>query len=75
MKTNDIIQWVGTVFILSMYVLSNFFPEQNDLRNAVAMVGASCFFLWAYRVANNQQMIINGVAIALCLVGLFKTFG
>lgn len=68
---NELIQWVGTVFILGMYVVSNFFKGYDDLRNAMALVGALCFFTWSYRVANKQQMIINGVAIALCLVGLF----
>jgi hypothetical protein len=37
--------------------------------------GAVCFFAWAIRVANKQQMIINGVAIVLCVLGLYKVFG
>jgi len=71
-KTNETIQWLGTLFILTMYVISNFFPGYDNLRNAVALVGAVCFFTWSYRVANRQQMIINGVAILLCCVGLAK---
>lgn len=69
-KTNDTIQWAGTAFILGMYVISNFFPGMDTLRNSLALTGASCFFAWAYRVANKPQMIINGVAIALCIAGL-----
>ena len=72
-KTNETIQWLGTAFILAMYVISNFFPGYDNLRNSVALVGAACFFTWSYRVANKQQMIINGVAIVLCVVGLLKT--
>jgi hypothetical protein len=71
-KTNELIQWLGTLFILGMYVISNFFPGLDNLRNSVALVGAACFFAWSYRVANKQQMIINGVAIVLCAVGLLK---
>ena len=71
-KANETIQWVGTAFILGMYVVSNFFPGYDTLRNSVALAGALCFFTWSYRVANKQQMIINGVAIALCAVGLLK---
>jgi len=71
-KTNETIQWLGTAFILAMYVISNFFPGYDDLRNSVALLGAACFFAWSYRVANKQQMIINGVAIVLCVVGLLK---
>jgi hypothetical protein len=74
-KTNETIQWLGTAFILGMYVISNFFPGYDNLRNAVALVGALCFFAWSYRVANRQQMIINGVAIVLCVVGLLRTVG
>jgi len=70
MKFDELIQWIGTVFILAMYVISNYFKGLDDLRNGVALLGALCFFIWAYRAANRQQMIINGVAIALCLGGL-----
>jgi hypothetical protein len=56
-------------------VISNFFPGYDNLRNAVALVGAVCFFTWSYRVQNRQQMIINGVAIVLCVVGLLKALG
>jgi hypothetical protein len=75
-KVNDIIQWVGTAFILVMYVISNFFKgtDYDNLRNGVALIGAICFFAWAYRVANKQQMIINGTAMAVCLIGLYKAF-
>lgn len=71
-KANETIQWIGTAFILAMYVISNFFPGYDDLRNSIALAGAICFFTWSLRVKNTQQMIINGVAIALCVVGLLK---
>jgi hypothetical protein len=74
-KTNETIQWIGTAFILVMYVISNFFPGYDTLRNSVALGGATCFFTWSYRVKNRQQMIINGVAIALCCAGLLKQIG
>ena len=74
-KTNELIQWTGTAFILTMYVISNFFPGLDNLRNAVALLGGVCFFTWSYRVANKPQMIINGVAIVLCVVGLFRAVG
>ena len=72
-KTNETIQWLGMAFILAMYVISNFFPGYDDLRNSVSLAGALCFFTWAYRVTNKQQMIINGVAIILCVAGLLTT--
>ena len=74
-RTNETIQWLGTAFILTMYVISNFFTGYDNLRNSVALVGGLCFFTWSYRVQNRQQMIINGVAIILCVVGLFRAVG
>ena len=72
---DEVIQWVGTGFILVMYALMNFFPEFRVYTIVTGLGGAVCFFAWAYRVANKQQMIINGVAIALCVLGLFKAWG
>lgn len=72
---NELIQWAGTGFILVMYGLMNFFPQLHPWNIVAGLGGAVCFFAWAYRVANRQQMIINGVAIVLCVVGLIKYFG
>ena len=72
---DEVIQWVGTGFILVMYALINFFPEFRVYTIVTGLGGAVCFFAWAYRVANKQQMIINGVAITLCVVGLYKAWG
>jgi hypothetical protein len=72
---DEVIQWVGTAFILVMYALMNFFPEFRVYTIVTGLGGAVCFFAWAYRVANKQQMIINGVAIALCVIGLYKAWG
>ncbi len=72
-KVNDIIQWTGTFFILAMYVLMNFFRELG-LDPVCGLLGGLCYALWAYRVSNKPQMLVNVVAIAVCLTGLVKTF-
>jgi hypothetical protein len=72
---DEVLQWVGTAFILVMYALMNFFPEFRVYTIVTGLGGAICFFAWAYRVANTQQMIINGVAITLCVIGLYKAWG
>ena len=74
-NVNESIQWLGTLFILVMYGLMNFFPELHPWNIVTGLLGAICFFAWAWRVANKQQMIINAVAIVLCVVGLLKHFG
>jgi len=75
LKSNETIQWVGTAFILVMYAIMNFFPGLYPWNIAMGLGGAICFFAWAYRVGNKQQLIINGVAIVLCVLGLYKALG
>jgi hypothetical protein len=75
LKINEIIQWIGTAFILVMYAIMNFFPDLYPWNIAMGLGGAIFFFAWSVRVANKQQMIINGVAIVLCVLGLYKVFG
>jgi type IV secretory pathway TrbL component len=70
---NEIIQWVGTFFILAMYVLMNFFRDLR-LDPIAGLLGGLCYALWAYRAANKPQMLINVVAITVCVVGLYSKF-
>ena len=73
MKTNDLIQWAGTACFLCMYALMslNMYPW-----NIVAgTCGGLLYLVWSIRVANKPQFVTNVVAIAICLVGLFKYFG
>ena len=72
-KVNEIIQWVGTFFILAMYVLMNFFRELG-LDPVCGLLGGLCYAVWSYRVANKPQMLVNIVAITVCVIGLVKSF-
>jgi hypothetical protein len=71
---NNVLQWTGTVFILLMYVLMNFFRELQ-LDALAGLLGGLCYFVWTVRVANKPQMLVNVVAITVCAVGLFKVYG
>ncbi len=75
MKTNDLIQWVGTVFILGMYAAMNLAPENSVLFQSFGLLGAVTYFIWTVRVRNYPQMVINLVAMTLCVLGLLKHFG
>lgn len=75
MKTNDLIQWLGTGFVLVMYVLMNFYPELHPWNIIMGLLGAVTYFTWTVRVRNYPQMIINIVAMTLCVLGLYKHFG
>lgn len=72
-KVNNVIQWLGTVCILSMYVLMNFFRDLG-LDPFAGLLGGVFFAAWAYRTVNKPQMLVNGVAITVCVVGLIKSF-
>ena len=41
---DEVIQWVGTGFILVMYALMNFFPEFRVYTIVTGLGGAVCFF-------------------------------
>ncbi len=76
MKTlNDTIQWLGTAFILVMYLVMNVFPQHIVLVQLFGLLGAIAFFTWTVRVKNYPQMTINAVAITLCCTGLIRHFG
>jgi len=74
-NVDEVLQWVGTAFILVMYALMNFFPEFRVYTIVTGLGVAVSFFALSYRVANKQQMIINGVAITVCVIGLYKAWG
>ncbi len=75
MKANELIQWVGTVFVLLMYLVMNVFPQHIVFIQLFGLLGAVSFFVWTVRVKNYPQMVINVVAMTLCVVGLLKHFG
>lgn len=74
-KANEIIQWLGTANILAMYVVMNYFPQLHPWNIAFGFLGGVCFFAWTVMVKNYPQMVVNAVAVTLCLGGLLKYFG
>lgn len=73
MRLNDMLQWVGAVFIIAGHVLN---AMGADGWNILAFtLGTVAFMTWAIRVANTPQTIVNVVAITTCAVGLFRAFG
>jgi hypothetical protein len=73
MRINELLQWTGTVCILAMYVLMNFFRE-FQLDPWFGLLGGVCYLVWTIRVANKPQMLVNVVAIAVCALGLFRAW-
>ena len=73
---DDVLQWTGAVAIICGHVLNTLGSAYHqDQWNIVAFtVGTVCFLLWAVRVANKPQMMVNVVAMTTCAVGLFKAW-
>ena len=72
---NSILQWAGTVCLLTMYVLMSFYPHLHPWNIVAGVLGGACYLAWTLRVRNRPQLIVNVVAIAIGLAGLFKAWG
>jgi hypothetical protein len=68
-KVNDTLQWTGTAFILAMYVLMNFYRDLG-LDPIAGLLGGACYATWAYRTMNKPQLLVNAVAITVCVIGI-----
>ena len=75
---DDTLQWTGAAAIIAGHILNSALEYDYDVRpyNIVAFaVGTVAFLAWAIRVRNVPQAVVNLVALAIGLVGLFKAFG
>jgi hypothetical protein len=72
---NNILQWAGTVCLLTMYVLMSFYPTLHPWNIVAGVLGGMLYLAWTLRVANKPQLIVNAVAIAIGLAGLYKAWG
>lgn len=71
-NVNDVLQWAGTVSLLTMYTLMSFYPHLHPWNIVAGVCGGACYLAWTIRVHNRPQMIVNAVAIAIGLAGLLK---
>ena len=74
-QIDNTLQWTGTACLLTMYTLMSFFPHLHPYNIVAGLGGGACYLAWTIRVANKPQMLVNGVAIAIGLAGLFKAWG
>ena len=73
MRLNDMLQWLGAVFIIAGHVLN---AMGADGYNILAFtLGTVAFMAWAIRVANKPQTLVNVVAMSVCAIGLFRVYG
>jgi hypothetical protein len=72
---NNVLQWAGTVCLLTMYVLMSFYPTLHPWNIVAGVLGGMLYLAWTLRVRNRPQLIVNAVAITIGLAGLLKAWG
>jgi hypothetical protein len=74
MKLNDILQWIGAVFIIAGHVCNAIGPSVYPYNIVAFTLGTIAFMYWTIRVKNRPQLVVNIVAIVTCLLGLFNAW-
>ena len=74
-QIDDTLQWTGAAAIIAGHVLNAMGPSMYPYNVVVFAVGTIAFLAWAVRVRNMPQAVVNLVALAIGLVGLYKAFG
>lgn len=74
LQLNEVLQWAGTACLLSMYMLMSFAPHLHPWNIVAGLAGGAFYLAWCLRVKNRPQMIVNAVAIAIGLAGLFRAW-
>ena len=73
LRTDDVLQWTGAVFIIAGHALNAMGPSAHPWNILAFFLGTIAFFIWTVRVANKPQMAVNVVALALGALGLVKS--
>ena len=74
MKFNDIIQWLGAVFIIVGHTCNAIGPDTYPYNIVAFTIGTAMFLTWTIRVLNKPQMAANIVAIVTCVIGLVNAW-
>jgi hypothetical protein len=71
---NNLLQWLGTTALMTMYVIMSFYPEAHPLNLVAGCTGGLLYFAWSYRTNNKPQMIVNAAGVVVCLMGLYRAY-
>jgi hypothetical protein len=72
---DNILQWTGAVAIVLGHAFNAMGPVMYPWNIIVFAFGTVMFMLWALRVGNRPQLMVNVVSLAIGLVGLYKAIG
>lgn len=73
LTANDIIQWLGVIFIVLGHVF-NAMGNMDPWNVLVFTLGTIFFLTWAFRVNNKAQITVNLVSVIICILGLYRAF-
>lgn len=71
---NNILQWTGTVSLMTMYVLMNYFTHLHPWNSVAGALGGLCYLIWTIRVNNRPQMLVNAMGILVSIGGIIKAW-
>ena len=74
-QIDEALQWAGAVAIIAGHVLNSIGPSMYPYNILVFAVGTVLFLSWAIRLGNKPQAVVNVVALAIGLIGLYNTVG
>ena len=74
-KTNEILQWTGAVAIVLGHILNAVGPAAYPYNIIVFAIGTILFMIWAFRVKNRPQLMVNVISLAIGIIGLLKAIG
>ena len=75
MDANEVIQWIGSVFIIAGHTLNAAGPEVYPYNLIAFFIGTVMFLTWSIRVTNRPQMLVNIIALFIGLTGMVKAIG
>ena len=69
---DNILQWTGAVAIVLGHAFNAMGPVMYPWNIIVFAIGTVMFLLWALRVGNRPQLMVNVVSLAIGILGLVK---
>lgn len=72
-QIDDTLQWAGTVCLLAMYVLMNYFRDLHPADSIAGAMGGMFYLIWTIRMRNKPQALVNLVGITFSVGGVLKS--
>lgn len=72
MKFNEIVQWIGAAMIIVGHALNAIGPAAYPYNICAFVLGTIMFLIWAIRLSNKPQLIVNIVSLSIGVIGLAK---